>query len=532
MQLRFSLPVLLVFSCLASPASAQHKQEKHPGIGVERIDRPRRFDAIPTTPDEKFIQLKWVERAPDLKRRSEKKRRFRPELYLVFIPKLEVGGPAERRTQSKSKDKSEIEPEVVSDLGSWVKLVNRNLSAESLGPGFKEDGYEVESWSIVGPRRQKGDRDLLGWAHTWEDEMRTIALVGHCYPEDVKELRKLWEVTARKIRLAAPKSSSADDREVRQLMRDYERSNYRGVEYRMKVRGGMVKPWKAEDTENFIVVYNTKDQPLVRKIVRDLETLREEYVRQFPPIGEVTAVSTVRICRDRLEYLAYGGNPGTAGYWNFVEEELVLYDAEKQGGDASLRDAKTFVVLYHEAFHQYIFYSCGGVSPHSWFNEGYGDYFGGALIKGGKVKKIGPNPMRAWVVETLAEGKKLYPRNGLPLEGLMSFEKMIRLPKSVYYFDKRSYSTGWSMIYFLKSKEVQRHKEWAAILPTYFEALQKAWQRELKYVSNPSNMLARQPAVEAAREVAVKAAFEGIDMFELNRAWLRFTQKLDVKRPK
>ncbi|MFT5290297.1 MAG: hypothetical protein ACI8QC_001364 [Planctomycetota bacterium] len=514
----------------ASPASAQHKQEKHPEIGIERIDRPRRFDAIPTTPDEKFIQLKWKERAPDPKRKSEKKRRMVPELYLVFIPRsrLEPSAPGERRTTSRSSKKSKV----VDDLPSWVRKEFRGVEAVAPGKGYPSGEYKAESWSLQTPAAGARDAVVSGWAHTWQDDQRTIALVGRCAAEDMQEMQSLWELTAKKLKLAPPRTTSRDDRQREQLLRDYERSKYRGIDYRMKVREDMVKPWKAEDTENYIVIYNTKDQPLVRKILRDLESLRKEFVRQFPPAGEVTAVSTVRVCKDRNEYIAYGGHPLTAGYWNYVEEELVLYDAEKQGAAAGLRDAMTFVVLYHEAFHQYIFYSCGGVSPHSWFNEGYGDYFGGALIKGGKVKNIGLNTMRAWTVEALAEGKTLYGSGGVRVKGLLDFEKMIRLPKSVYYSDRRGYATGWSMIYFLKSKEAQKRKDWAAILPTYFETLQKAWKRELKYVSDPGNVLARQPAVEAAREVAVKAAFEGIDLPELNQAWLRFTKKLNAKRPK
>ena len=33
-------------------------------------------------------------------------------------------------------------------------------------------------------------------------------------------------------------------------------------------------------------------------------------------------------------------------------------------------------MLYHEAFHQFIHYSAGELPPHSWYNEGHGDYFG------------------------------------------------------------------------------------------------------------------------------------------------------------
>lgn len=530
MQLRSKPLLLLALVFLASPATAQHKQEKHPEIGIERIDRPRRFDAIPTTPDEKYIQLKWIERAADPKRKSEKMRRFLPELYMVFIPRAKAGptAPGERRTKSRSTKKVKF----IDDLPSWVRHEFFGFEVMDPVPGYPSGDYKAESWSLMTPAKGKRESVIRGWAHTWQDDQHTIALVGRCAPEDMREMQALWEVTAKKMKLAPPRMSAADDRERVQLLRNYERSTYRGVDYRMKVREDMVKPWKAEDTENYIVVYNTKDQPLVRKILRDLEGLRDEYARQFPPIEEVTAVSTVRICKNKEEYIAYGGSPRTAGYWNYVTEELVLYDAEKQGGSAAARDAKTFVVLYHEAFHQYIFYSCGEVSPHSWFNEGFGDYFGGALLKGGKVKKIGTNPMRAWLVQTLAEGTPLY-IGGLPkIEGLKTFEEMSHLPKSAYYSDPRGYATGWSMIYFLKSKTAQRNKQWAAILPTYFTTLQQAWQKELQHVSDPSNRLTRQPAAEAARKTALRAAFKGIDMNELNEAWIGFTRKLGVKRPK
>jgi len=43
-------------------------------------------------------------------------------------------------------------------------------------------------------------------------------------------------------------------------------------------------------------------------------------------------------------------------------------------------------VLYHEAFHQYIHYAVGDVAPHSWFNEGHGDYFAGHNYRGRKFK--------------------------------------------------------------------------------------------------------------------------------------------------
>ena len=89
----------------------------------------------------------------------------------------------------------------------------------------------------------------------------------------------------------------------------------------------------------------------------------------------------MRVCGDRKEYHEYGGPGGSAGYWNSGSEELVFYDASR----SKKIDDDTVSVLYHEAFHQYIYYSVGNVAPHSWFNEGHGDYYAGADLKGAHV---------------------------------------------------------------------------------------------------------------------------------------------------
>ena len=72
--------------------------------------------------------------------------------------------------------------------------------------------------------------------------------------------------------------------------------------------------WKVEDTENYIIVYNTSAQPLIRHIVKDLEDIREKYIELFPPSGPIEAVSTVRIC----------SSSGAFALW-FVVHLVVMY---------------------------------------------------------------------------------------------------------------------------------------------------------------------------------------------------------------
>ena len=92
------------------------------------------------------------------------------------------------------------------------------------------------------------------------------------------------------------------------------------------------------------------------------------------------------ICKDRDEYFKYGGPRGSAGYWNNKSEELVLYDGTKREKGEKTDKLDTFIVLYHEAFHQYIHYSAGELAPHSWYNEGMGDYYAGGKFKFGKLQ--------------------------------------------------------------------------------------------------------------------------------------------------
>jgi hypothetical protein len=58
--------------------------------------------------------------------------------------------------------------------------------------------------------------------------------------------------------------------------------------------------------------------------------------------------------------MSYGGPGGSAGYWNWGTQELVFFD--DKGGDGR---NDTWLVLNHEAFHQFIFYFYGNISPHS-----------------------------------------------------------------------------------------------------------------------------------------------------------------------
>ena len=217
--------------------------------------------------------------------------------------------------------------------------------------------------------------------------------------------------------------------------------------------------WWALDTDNYVFLTNSKKKGFIKSLGREIEVIRQNlYEKLFPPGQEVTAISIVRVFANEAEYYAYGGPGGSAGYWSSAKEELVLFDGFQ---NVSKAKSKTFTkaVMYHEAFHQYIFYAVGDVAPHSWFNEGHGDFFAGHLVKG---KRVIPTEFE-WRVKYL----KLHATLG---RGLIPIRSLVRLPQGEYYMNAGlKYSQGWALIYFLRN--VTKNATWRNIPTRYFAHL-------------------------------------------------------------
>jgi hypothetical protein len=266
---------------------------------------------------------------------------------------------------------------------------------------------------------------------------------------------------------------------------------------RSEIEKGLVQGWAVEVSpkKNYVIVYNTKkdkNRPLARTLASRIEKIREQvYEVQFPPAQPVTAVSIVRVCADRNEYFAYGGPGGSAGYWNDRSEELVFYDASPRQ-DA---DDDTLAVLYHEAFHQYIYYSVGNVAPHSWFNEGHGDYYAGSRYTPGSGKfRIGPFGWRiATVQAAIQQGPRTFnvvedPKTGKAhneytgTKGYTPLRDLVAFTQGQYYsYPGVSYAQGWSLIYFLREgvpKKKEWNEKWGKILDKYFAALKREVAKE------------------------------------------------------
>lgn len=298
--------------------------------------------------------------------------------------------------------------------------------------------------------------------------------------------------------------------------------------------------WSLYETPNYFFLSNVDDPEFLTELMDRLEAIRERYEELYPweaaeriraqaaeagvdaekkPEGEeggtgegapepptlrttaanassreLSRCSVVRVCASQNEYHEYGGPGGSAGYWNSHAEELVLYDDKAGGGR---RD--TWAVLNHEAFHQYIFYLYGSIAPHSWYNEGHGDFFSGHQYK---HKKFVLKPFD-WRQRTIQEAVRT--QKHVPLK------EIVRWTQAEYYGGNKlgadpgqNYAQGWSFVYFLrtgKAKAKLWNDDWNKILDVYFEAL----------------------AATGDLDKAVDTAFAGVDWDELERAWIDYT---------
>jgi hypothetical protein len=278
--------------------------------------------------------------------------------------------------------------------------------------------------------------------------------------------------------------------------------------------------WAFYQTKNYLLVYDKAvKEDRIRAIAIQIEAIRKDvYEVLYPPDRPITAVSVVRICKDKEQYTQYGGSPQSAGYWYWVAKELVFYEDVSAKKD-SLR------VLNHEAFHQYIFYSVGSISPHDWFNEGHGDYFSGFDFNSSGRFVPKAFDWRKGLIKG-AMGSKSY----IPLKTFVTYSH------EQYYgpLISQNYAQGWSLIWFLRGT---RNPEWKGIIPNYFNTLKTevtnwvndqidSMKKDGKYQEGWKPDFVPPDVEQGARDKALKAAFGDFD----DKKWARFEKEwLDFK---
>ena len=506
---------------------------------------PRTLKEIPTEPGDPVVVGQYVER-PRVSTSKRSRSASSSEMWIFSIPKPDPADPVashdekgeadDKATEKETSEKSEKE-----EATSHKEEREKRLAASSFEELLKK---RAPKWRVVS-LEEKEDRERswkeyrlayvaklpkgatlsqrdyekratskgAAWAYDLGD--RVLGIVGFAPKADFSRRYKDFYRSARTL---AP--IEIDSQATEELAEYYRRNpQFKQPEFRIDRRKNLPRGWRSSDTDNYLILYHTRDSKLISRIEHDIEAMRLLYEEIFPPVKPINAVSVVRVCRNRKEYLDYGGRPTSAGYWNFVEEELVLFDnvAGKEGSKRGNQDS--YIVLYHEAFHQYIHYSTGELHPHTWYNEGFGDYFSGAKIYSNSdtVKEVGSNPWRKDIIRKAVREKKHVP-----------LSRLIVAPKAEYYFrSSLYYSEGWALIYFLnKSPVVRRRPEWNKILPVYFDTLKETYQQKLLQLSKEPTIKEKEVAAEEARKAALDAAFEDVDIDELEEEWIKFVKKI------
>jgi hypothetical protein len=300
--------------------------------------------------------------------------------------------------------------------------------------------------------------------------------------------------------------------------------------------------WKLYETPNYFVVSDNDDKAFLQELMGRLEAIHAVYEQDYPadkakalraagasthtgpvqsgkegekpsepegeskkpeakpppPIdnSEASKCSVVRVCKNADEYHSYGGPPQAAGHWDSNAEELVIYDDRAVGGKGD-----TWITLNHEAFHQYIYYFYGNIAPHSWYNEGTGDFYSGYIYKNGHYT-LEKNPWRRDTIKQAIQEDKFVPLKDLMRWGQKEYYGQNKLGAG----GGQNYAEGWSLIYFLRTGKKNHAKNWDPkwdnILEDYLKSL----------------------AMTGKPEKAIEDCLKGVDLDALQAAWIEYTK--------
>jgi len=539
--LRFAVASLLAL-VVALPAQAPPGYKTYENkFAPLKFFYPVAYQEVPMPTTEQVIVAKFMlkEKPPELKRVDEllyKAIEQQLHVYRFDLPAARTGAPAPAEGEGE-KPAEENKPTSVreameegSRVESWDEFVKRFSKYWRFEEDLKKPGYFKLVFTGEFP---PGDVKPVAYLVKKQVGTTIFGIYGFTLSPCEKMLQGHVQKMAGGLGLADEQASDEAEAKIDKL---YASGKYRAVEFRKKARTELARGWRALDTENYLIVHHSKNEGLINKIGREIEAMRLLYSELFPPQGPMDRLSVVRVCRTLDEYRQYGGPPGSGGYWHPGNEELVFYDYSytqktldrdelRQMGGRKLTDEDSLLVLYHEAFHQYIHYAVGEVAPHDWFNEGYGDFFSGAVIADNvaKVLRIDPSPWRIHIAKDMCE-------HG---EGFLPLAEILKAERAVFYNPARIgffYAGAWSFVFFLKnSKEVAAHPQWSQILTTYFDTLKQAYKDELAKIEGTPDLEQKQVAGFNSRKKALDKTTEGLDIPALERTWRKWV--VDMKDP-
>lgn len=500
----------LALAATLGGGQAGYMPEMRSEVGLH-FPRPNNFRQTPITPSERDVVLLYVEKpAAD---REGVARDLQRAQFLWFDHTGSQNELSARRLVQRWVDQN------------YEQVRLRRTDRFETRHNIKVTDYDL-ILAAEQFRHRGADEIKVGRVWVFPSAERTLALLvtRNAIRIDQQEVDSFseWEHSVAELRLFP--------REAPDLSRWVEAYQRRGLSeplYRSTVRSALVKGWDHRDTDNYILVYNTLDKGLVQSVSRELEALRDMCTEIFEPLPGFDQVSTVRICRDMAEFLAYGAPDQAAGYFSPETRELVLFDSAHRDGIESWTNEDTRRVLYHEAVHQYVFTAAGEAEPHTWYHEGLADYFSGTEFRGREPKRIARIEERlACIRAALASGG-----SGQPI----AWRKFLRYDQRIFYHPSQielCYAQAWSMISFMmEAPSVLERPAWKAIVPTYWTTLRNNFSKALAEHADESLDTAdldslRQDAEEAARGEALQAAFRGVSLSDIEEAWKAWVLEL------
>jgi len=528
-------PLGIALTLAAAPALTWARQEPKPGsswyedktdLGF-KVRAPKDWEFVPGSPLETNLIGKYADPGEGKYVSLGKDAEIIAEVILVKF---------DRRKKGDEKDKKDDSGEGLTDVGLWVERALDEGEAwhRVEGPTPLKCAVPEASFSIYeGKSNRVSSEDAVAQpvsAYVAKFPLGSqldVALIGlgpagkkwRSYESAYASLAKTIQPLAVGSVASAPAAAGKDPRSAR----------------RAKLQADIAKTpgWSLYETPNYFIVSCYDDKQFIEELKLRLEAIRTVYEKDYPPslarrIKPHTAAdeaeqhdppeapeseprtaaaplpidalelgrnSVVRLCKDSGQYHQYGGPETSSGYFSSEEEELVIYDDKQDEGRAH-----TWSVLNHEGFHQYIHAYFGNLSPHSWYDEGTGDYYSGFEFNL-KTKKFTPKKEGGRQDNLL-----LIRDNYVPLKDF------VRWTQAQYYGENRGgiagtklegwacYAQGWSLIWFLRTGDGKAkgwQKEWGSLLDKYLETLLET-----------GNL-----------DQALDKAFQGIDWNALQESW-------------
>ncbi|MCH2176429.1 MAG: DUF1570 domain-containing protein [Lentisphaeria bacterium] len=294
-------------------------------------------------------------------------------------------------------------------------------------------------------------------------------------------------------------------KELKVIKRRSDRSDAFNAKREQVIQGiSNMSNWWFVETDNFIIKSDLRKSDalwITKKLVPAIEVLFEKYKQFIPPIKKFDDVCVITVFNRWEDYKSYvpEGWDWTIGLWMANREELIISQPEEQR--RSDRQDQLIETAFHEIFHQYIFYALDRKTLPIWFNEGHAQLFEDiSLSIRYKKVKVNEHEQRAKLLEFY-----LYEQGKRP-----NFAQLLSLSHKQFYETDRqfNYVMSWALVYFLRKGT------------RYFQnkGYEKVCTRLIDYIKE-------NPKSSSLEIEATKYAFEGINMDQLNRDFIKFWRK-------